>query len=62
MTDDELIAAARSHAGDEELPGPAASEDVAAVERAVGHEMPRLLKRVYLEVSNGGFGPWGPCP
>ncbi|MGW6900876.1 SMI1/KNR4 family protein [Streptomyces sp. NBC_01727] len=59
MTDDELIAAARSHARDAELPGPAVPEDVAAVERAVGHAMPRLLKRVYLEVSNGGFGPWG---
>ncbi|WP_371798696.1 SMI1/KNR4 family protein [Streptomyces sp. NBC_01707] len=59
MTDDELIAAARSHAGDEEPPGPAVPEDVASAERAVGHAMPRLLKRVYLEVSNGGFGPLG---
>ncbi|WP_406295675.1 hypothetical protein [Streptomyces sp. NBC_00624] len=41
MTDDELIAAARSHARDAELPGPAVPEDVAAVERAVGHATER---------------------
>jgi hypothetical protein len=32
--------------------------DVAAFEQVVGHPMPELLKRMCLEVANGGFGPW----
>ncbi|WJY50240.1 SMI1/KNR4 family protein [Streptomyces chengbuensis] len=57
MTDDDLVAAVRAYAADQELPGPASSEDVTAFERIVGHPMPQLLRRIYLEVSNGGFGP-----
>jgi hypothetical protein len=41
------------------LPGPASAENVTAFERLVGHPMPELLKRMYLEVANGGFGPGG---
>ncbi|MGW0422766.1 SMI1/KNR4 family protein [Streptomyces sp. NPDC003015] len=58
MTDDELVLAVRTHVADRELPGPSAAEDVTAFERVVGHPMPELLKRMYLEVANGGFGPW----
>ncbi|MEV6702329.1 SMI1/KNR4 family protein [Streptomyces sp. NPDC051453] len=58
VSDDEFIAAVRAYAANEGLPGPASPEDVAAIERTVGHPMPGLLKRIYLEVCNGGFGPW----
>jgi hypothetical protein len=33
--------------------------DVSKVEETVGHPMPQLLRRLYLEVANGGFGPGG---
>ncbi|MEU0412220.1 SMI1/KNR4 family protein [Streptomyces griseorubiginosus] len=58
MTDDELVLAVRSHVAGRGLPAPASAEDVTAFERVVGHPMPGLLKRMYLEVANGGFGPW----
>jgi hypothetical protein len=41
------------------LPPPAAPEAVAHLEATVGHPMPPLLKRIYLEVADGGFGRWG---
>ncbi|MER6185850.1 hypothetical protein [Streptomyces sp. NPDC001652] len=46
------------HVAGRRLPGPASVEDVAAFERVVGHPMPELLKRISLEVANGGFRPW----
>lgn len=58
VTDDELVLAVRTHVADRGLPGPASADDVTAFERMVGHPMPDLLKRIYLEVANGGFGPW----
>jgi hypothetical protein len=58
VTDDELVLAVRAHVAGRGLPGPAIAEDVAAFEEVVGHPMPELLKRIYLEVANGGFGPW----
>lgn len=58
MTQDALIEAVRAKVSDRDLPGPASPQDVAAVEQAVGHPMPPLLKRLYLEVANGGFGHW----
>lgn len=57
MTDDELILATRARVAGRGLPCPASAEDVTKVERIVGHRMPELLKRMYLEVANGGFGP-----
>jgi hypothetical protein len=36
---------------------PASSAAVEEAEVAVGHPLPPLLRRLYLEVSNGGFGP-----
>ncbi|MGJ5793482.1 hypothetical protein [Streptomyces griseorubiginosus] len=59
MTDDELIQRIREHDAADELPPPAPPEAVAELETAVGHPMPRLLKRIYLEVADGGFGRWG---
>ncbi|MEU0600878.1 DUF4240 domain-containing protein [Streptomyces sp. NPDC006393] len=58
MTDDELVEAVRTRVADRDLPSPATPDDVAAVERAVGRPMPPLLRRLYLEVANGGFGVW----
>jgi hypothetical protein len=39
------------------LPRPATPEQVAAAEAALGVPLPGLLRRLYLEVANGGFGP-----
>ncbi len=36
---------------------PAMPEAVRGAEDVIGHELPRLLRRLYLEVGNGGFGP-----
>ncbi|MGV9806692.1 hypothetical protein [Micromonospora chersina] len=36
---------------------PASAEAVADAERLLGHPLPPLLRRLYLEVANGGFGP-----
>ncbi|MFJ4512462.1 DUF4240 domain-containing protein [Streptomyces sp. NPDC088816] len=58
MTDDELVEAVRTRVADRDLPPPATPEDVAAIEREVRHPMPQLLRRLYLEVANGGFGVW----
>ncbi|MDT0616430.1 SMI1/KNR4 family protein [Streptomyces lancefieldiae] len=58
VTDDDIILAVRAHVADQELPDPATADDVRAVEQMVGHPMPRLLRRLYLEVANGGFGSW----
>jgi len=39
------------------LPGPATAEQVAAAEGRIGFPLPPLLRRLYREVANGGFGP-----
>jgi hypothetical protein len=57
VTDDELVLAARERAAERGLPGPAAPEDVGTFERLVGYPMPAPLRRMYLEVADGGFGP-----
>lgn len=36
---------------------PASSADIAATESELGFALPPLLKRIYLEVANGGVGP-----
>ncbi|MEV4411344.1 hypothetical protein [Catellatospora sp. NPDC049609] len=36
---------------------PARVEAVEEAERVLGHALPPLLRRIYLEVANGGFGP-----
>ncbi|WP_194292802.1 DUF4240 domain-containing protein [Streptomyces smaragdinus] len=57
-SDDDIIAAVRERVAGRDLPPPASEADVAAFERRVGHPMPTLLRRLYLEVANGGFGIW----
>ncbi|MFF8931589.1 SMI1/KNR4 family protein [Streptomyces longwoodensis] len=59
MTDDEIIHRIREQDAAGELPPPAPPEAVAELEALVGHPMPPLLKRIYLEVADGGFGRWG---
>ncbi|GED86543.1 SMI1/KNR4 family protein [Streptomyces sp. 6-11-2] len=59
MTDDRIIHRIREQDAAGELPLPAPPEAVAELEAAVGHPMPPLLKRSYLEVADGGFGHWG---
>ncbi|MFC5911269.1 SMI1/KNR4 family protein [Streptacidiphilus monticola] len=57
MTDDEITALIRrKRAG--KLQAPARAEAVAEVEAVVGHRMPALLRRLYLDVSDGGFDPY----
>ncbi|MEV0626768.1 SMI1/KNR4 family protein [Nonomuraea wenchangensis] len=58
MTEDEIFEAIRSDAGPDVLPV-ASSEAVAEAEEAIGYPLPSLLRRLYLEVGNGGFGPRG---
>ncbi|GAB4051045.1 SMI1/KNR4 family protein [Catellatospora paridis] len=61
MTEDELLdrmrarlAESRSWAGPARLATPA---EIAESEQLIGFAMPPLLRRIYLEVANGGFGP-----
>lgn len=52
-------AAARERGLLESLPPlvPASVEDVDRAEEAIALPLPRLLRRLYLEIGNGGFGP-----
>lgn len=54
MTEDEIVEAIRALPG---LPPPASAEAVVETERVIGYPLPPLLRRLYLEVANGGFGP-----
>ena len=64
MTMDNLISAIRKSAariptmaGTPRVFPPASHDEIAAVEEAVGHKLPELWRRIYLEVGDGGFGP-----
>ncbi|MEU1436379.1 hypothetical protein ABZ438_20140 [Streptomyces sp. NPDC005786] len=57
--DDEILEQVRAQFSPGRLPLTAPPEAVAELEEAVGHPMPVLLKRIYLEVADGGFGRWG---
>ncbi|MFG2778851.1 hypothetical protein ACGFY7_13530 [Streptomyces prunicolor] len=59
MTEDEIIHAIRERYPAGERPPTAPPEAVAELEAAVGFPMPPLLKRIYLEVADGGFGRSG---
>lgn len=57
MSEDEIIARVRQQlAGTPDALPPAPPEAVAELEELVGHPMPPLLRRIYLEVADGGFG------
>jgi hypothetical protein len=53
---DEIAAAMRTPAKPT-LPAPATSAAVEAAERELGGALPIVLRRAYLEVADGGFGP-----
>jgi hypothetical protein len=57
VTEDDVFEALRSRAGIEGWPPPASLAAVTDAERVIGHRLPPLLRRLYLEVANGGFGP-----
>jgi hypothetical protein len=57
VTDDEVVETLRTVARARTLPPPATSEAVAEAEEVIGFPLPPLLRRLYLEVANGGFGP-----
>jgi hypothetical protein len=40
-------------------PGPVSDELIAEAEQVVGYPLPRLLRRIYGEIANGGVGPFG---
>ena len=41
------------------LPEPASDEALTALEQDVGRPLPQFIRRVYLDVADGGFGPRG---
>ncbi|MFD4256186.1 SMI1/KNR4 family protein [Streptomyces sp. NPDC058534] len=57
MTEDEIIRKVVEVAHQQDLPVPAEPGVVDAAERAIGFPLPVLLRRLYLEAANGGFGP-----
>ncbi|MEV7123002.1 SMI1/KNR4 family protein [Kitasatospora griseola] len=57
MTDDEIVEVCRRIAQERQALPPAPPEAVAEAERVIGFAFPTLLRRLYTEVSNGGFGP-----
>jgi hypothetical protein len=68
MTEDEIVDAVRARisAGRPSdlpdgmpVPAPASDEDIAEAEQIIGYPLPPLLRRLYREVANGGFGPFG---
>ncbi|KUL23020.1 SMI1/KNR4 family protein [Streptomyces regalis] len=54
---DEVVEAVRNRAATGSLPGPATLAAVTEAEQNIGFPLPPLLRRLYLEVANGGFGP-----
>jgi SMI1 / KNR4 family (SUKH-1) len=57
---DDLIARVRAHAaatGPQPLPPAATDADLAEAERQLGFSLHPLLRRLYAEVADGGFGP-----
>lgn len=53
MTDDRLLEALRSRCAR----APATASALAVAERALGFRLPTLLRRIYVEVADGGVGP-----
>lgn len=56
LSDDAIVDKVRAYAEARRLPRPAPVEAAAELEAAVGYPMPPLLRRLYCEVANGGFG------
>lgn len=67
VTDEEVLAAVKARVqagrptdggGSLPTPTPAPAEVLAEAERIIGYPLPPLLRRLYTEVANGGFGPF----
>jgi hypothetical protein len=56
VTEDELIATARTRLPSD-APPPARADELAEAERQLGFPLPSLLRRMYTEVANGAWGP-----
>ncbi|MFF7635796.1 hypothetical protein ACFZB9_21990 [Kitasatospora sp. NPDC008050] len=56
-TDDEIVAGIREFARANRLPRPAPAKAADAFEALTGFPMQPLLRRIYCEAANGGFGP-----
>ncbi|MGW2525034.1 SMI1/KNR4 family protein [Streptomyces sp. NPDC001617] len=57
MTEDGIVTAVRAAVTSKKNPVPASPDAVAGAEEVFGYPLPPLLRRLYLEVANGGFGP-----
>lgn len=57
MTDDELVAAIRASLVERAAPEPATEAAIIEAESVIGFPVPAILRRLYVEVANGGFGP-----
>ncbi|MER5217892.1 SMI1/KNR4 family protein [Streptomyces sp. NPDC002838] len=57
MVDDEVVEAVRDRAAGGNPPAPATPAAITEAEQTIGFPLPPLLRRLYLEVANGGFGP-----
>jgi hypothetical protein len=57
VNEDEVFQAIRARAVVAQWAPPASVEAVEEAERVIRHSIPPLLRRLYLEVANGGFGP-----
>ncbi|MFG2915961.1 hypothetical protein ACGF0D_24130 [Kitasatospora sp. NPDC048298] len=58
-TDDEIVARIRDFAEARRLPRPAPAQAADEFEALTGFPMQPLLRRIYCEAANGGFGPYG---
>lgn len=59
VADEETLERVRVYARQKQLPPPAPAGAVAELEALVGHSIPELLRRLYVEVANGGFATDG---
>ncbi|MBO2447121.1 SMI1/KNR4 family protein [Actinomadura barringtoniae] len=57
LNDDEVVELVRTSLKHKHVSPPASPDSVSEAERYIGQPLPPLLRRIYLEVANGGFGP-----
>jgi hypothetical protein len=57
MEIDDLICRVRKRASRQALPPPASPRELAESEERIGFDLPPLLRSIYSEIANGGFGP-----
>ena len=57
MEVDDLICRVRKRVAGQALPPPASPRELAESEERIGFDLPPLLRSIYSEIANGGFGP-----